>query len=72
MILDKIVAATKIRIDQAKTRKPFDMVKSQAYKESHLPITKGVVIKERTFEKALSKPGINFICEIKKRLLQKA
>jgi indole-3-glycerol phosphate synthase len=78
MILDKIVVATKIRIEQAKTRKPFDMVKSQAlslaasffsspsHQESHFPITKGVGINEGVFEKALSKPGINFICEIKK------
>ncbi|OEG70445.1 indole-3-glycerol phosphate synthase [Candidatus Endomicrobiellum trichonymphae] len=57
MILDKIVAATKVRVEKAKLQKPFETVKREALNK-----------KENfdSFEKALSKEDINFICEVKK------
>ena len=57
MILDKIVAATKIRVEKAKLQKSFETVKKEALNK------KG---KSVSFEKALSKEGMNFICEVKK------
>ncbi|MDR1122605.1 MAG: indole-3-glycerol phosphate synthase TrpC [Endomicrobium sp.] len=58
MILDKIVAATRIRVNKEKSKKSFEAIKREA-----LSITGKLPYK---FEEALSKPRINFICEIKK------
>ncbi|GHT05258.1 indole-3-glycerol phosphate synthase [Endomicrobiia bacterium] len=58
MILDKIVAATKIRVEKAKLQKSFKTAKREAL----LNKKKNFV----SFKKALSKAGINFICEVKK------
>ncbi|MDR0800256.1 MAG: indole-3-glycerol phosphate synthase TrpC [Endomicrobium sp.] len=57
MILDKIVAATKIRVEKAKLQKSFETVKKEALNKK---------VKSVSFEKALSKEGMNFICEVKK------
>ncbi|GHT43393.1 indole-3-glycerol phosphate synthase [Endomicrobiia bacterium] len=58
MILNKIVDATRIRVDKEKSKKSFDTIKKEALEIAWTSCYK--------FEKALSKPGINFICEIKK------
>jgi anthranilate phosphoribosyltransferase len=58
MILNKIVVATRIRVAKEKSKKSFDTIKKEA-----LSITDTSSYK---FEKALSKLGINFVCEIKK------
>ncbi|MDR2817957.1 MAG: indole-3-glycerol phosphate synthase TrpC [Endomicrobium sp.] len=57
MILDKIVAATRIRVNKEKSKKSFDVVKKEALNTAEKLSYK--------FEEALSKPSINFICEIK-------
>jgi indole-3-glycerol phosphate synthase len=58
MILDKIVAATRIRVDEEKSKKSFDVVKKEALNVE--------VTSSYNFKEALAKPSINFICEIKK------
>jgi indole-3-glycerol phosphate synthase len=58
MILDKIVAAARIRVNKEKSKKSFEAVKKEA-----LNIAGKLSYK---FEEALSKPKINFICEVKK------
>lgn len=55
-ILDKIVAATRIRVEREKTDVPFDELAKQPQPERE-PFA---------FEKALAGPGISFICEVKK------
>ena len=57
MILDKLAQSTKNRLKQEKKTIPLEVVKKQA-----LDMPKG----KFEFEKALAKPGINFICEVKK------
>ncbi|MDR3256257.1 MAG: indole-3-glycerol phosphate synthase TrpC [Endomicrobium sp.] len=57
MILDEIVAATKIRVKKTKLQKSFKAIKEE------------VLNKKKSFfyfEKVLSMSGINFICEIKR------
>ncbi|MDR3071854.1 MAG: indole-3-glycerol phosphate synthase TrpC [Endomicrobium sp.] len=58
MILDKIITATKLRVRKENNKKPFSVVKKEA-----LNIDNTLHCK---FEEALSNPGVNFICEIKK------
>ena len=58
MILDDIIAATKIRVEKAKKAIPLEEMKRAALA---LPITQ-----EFPFEKALTGDGIRFICECKK------
>ena len=58
MILDEIAIYTKQRIDRKKEILPLSELKARALdmnKDTGFP-----------FEKALSKPGISFICEVKK------
>ncbi len=56
-ILDEIAEYTKKRIEEAKMTKPLEQLKEEAKK-----LPKG----EFSFEKALKKEGISFICECKK------
>jgi indole-3-glycerol phosphate synthase len=58
MILDNIVAATKIRIEKDKERVSFEEMKKRARK---LPAVTGF-----PFEAALRTEDISFICEVKK------
>ncbi|NLV20823.1 MAG: indole-3-glycerol phosphate synthase TrpC [Syntrophomonadaceae bacterium] len=58
MILDTIAAVTKKRIEQKKTEIPFEKIKKAA-----LSINAATGF---PFEKALNKPDISFICEVKK------
>lgn len=58
MILEKIIDATKIRVAKTKADKSLDDIKSKA-----LAL---VSSSSCLFEEALSKPGINFICEVKR------
>ncbi|GAB1402207.1 indole-3-glycerol phosphate synthase TrpC [Elusimicrobiota bacterium] len=58
MILDEIVAKTKIRISKLKESKSFDNLKSE--------VKLMAVNKKFLFEKALNKKDIAFICEVKK------
>lgn len=58
MILDEIVKKTKERVKALKQEKPLEIIKEEAMmlnKETGFP-----------FEKALKKPGLSFICEVKK------
>ena len=57
MILDKIAACARKRVALAKEKLPFQTLREQAL---------AVDVKVPDFEKALSLPGISFICEIKK------
>ncbi len=57
MILDRIVTATKVRVEKAKLQKSFETVKKEALNKKK---------SFASFKKALSKSGINFICEVKK------
>lgn len=57
MILEKIAAAAKIRVEKAKK-----VISEQDMIEQALQMEKG----EFLFEKALRKDGISFICEVKK------
>jgi len=57
MILDKIAAKTRERVENAKRKVPFSEIKTQA---QSLP--KG----DFAFEKAIAKSGLSFICEVKK------
>ncbi|MDR1941071.1 MAG: indole-3-glycerol phosphate synthase TrpC [Endomicrobium sp.] len=62
MILDKIAAAAKIRVAKAKLANPLPLLQSvlqseNKFKRDCVPFP---------FEAALSKPGLNFICEVKK------
>ena len=56
-ILEEIAEYTKTRIEEEKKRKSFEEVKKKA-----LSLPKG----DFSFEKALKKDGISFICECKK------
>ena len=56
-ILEEIAEYTKTRIEEEKRVRPFDEVKKMA-----LSLPKG----DFSFEKALKKDGISFICECKK------
>ena len=58
MILDKIVAATEIRIAKEKQEQSFEAVKAEALA---LP-----AVQDFPFEKALREQDFNFICEVKK------
>lgn len=57
MILDDIAAKTRIRVENAKAALPFTSLRAET---EQLPKEK------RPFQAALEKPGISFICEIKK------
>lgn len=58
MILDKLAASTRVRVDRLKKEKPFAAVKAEAL----------AIVPEKPFcfEKALKKEDIAFICEVKK------
>lgn len=58
MILDNIVAATKIRVEKDKERVSFEVMQKEALK---LPVDTGF-----PFEAALRTEDITFICEVKK------
>ena len=58
MILDEIIAATKIRVEKAKQAIPLEEMKQAALA---MPINQ-----DFPFEKALTGEGIRFICECKK------
>lgn len=58
MILDKIVAFTKKRLDEEQKVKPLSLVKSEA---EAMEVTSAFA-----FEKALKTPDVAFICEVKK------
>lgn len=58
MILDKLAASTRVRVDRLKKEKPLAAVKAEAL----------AIVPEKPFcfEKALKKEDIAFICEVKK------
>ncbi|HPU63287.1 MAG TPA: indole-3-glycerol phosphate synthase TrpC, partial [Mobilitalea sp.] len=63
-ILNTIAKATKLRVENSKERLPLSKIKEKIYEASHLP---DYLSQEAfPFEKALKKPGISFICEVKK------
>lgn len=57
MILDKLAASTRLRVEEDKKKISPDKMKEQA-----LAMPKGAF----AFENRLKKPGIHFICEVKK------
>jgi indole-3-glycerol phosphate synthase len=57
MILDKIAEKTRERVENAKKAVSFSEIKTQAQ-----ALPKG----DFEFEKAIAKPGLSFICEVKK------
>jgi len=57
MILDKIVEATKIRVEKSMEAVSFETLYSRALCSGYL---------NHRFEKALRKDGLSFICEVKK------
>lgn len=58
MILDEIAAKTRIRVEESKRRISMEEMKANALKiDSHTDFP---------FEQELRKPGISFICEVKK------
>ena len=58
MILDKIAADTKLRVNKAKRKIPFSQMRAMAYeKEKNTGFP---------FEKMLKEPGMHYICEVKK------
>lgn len=58
MILGKIAADTKLRIEKAKRKVPFSEIRQQAHAKE---LNTGF-----PFEEMLRKPGIHYICEVKK------
>ena len=56
-ILEQLAAYAKVRTEQAKQAVPLEIIRQQA-----LALPKG----DFSFERALQKPGISFICECKK------
>ncbi len=69
MILERIVKATKDRIKQEKLKYPEEVIKMSAAK---MALRQGfgspasIIPGKLCFEEAMSRPGINFLCEIKK------
>ena len=59
-ILDEIAAKTKVRVEAAKQKLPLSDIIKKA-----VSMTEGESI-HNNFEDALKKPGISFICEVKK------
>jgi indole-3-glycerol phosphate synthase len=57
MILDTIAASTRKRVDAQKEKKSLDAVKKEALRCGGTP---------SLFEDALRRPGVSFICEVKK------
>jgi indole-3-glycerol phosphate synthase len=67
MILEKIAAATRKRIEAKKKLHSPELVEIAALNAAHPTQTlKTAKTGRRLFEKALSAPGISFICEIKR------
>lgn len=64
MILDTLAESTKIRVEKAKLQITPELMKQKAYLKINMNAPAGE--REFTFEKALKKEGISFICEIKK------
>lgn len=66
MILDRIVAATRMRVAQEKERRPLDVVRKEAIRiaQDELAHAKGGTY-DFPFEQALRAQDINFICEVK-------
>jgi len=63
-ILYIIAEATKTRVEKSKERLPLNKLKEKIFETSYLP---DKLQKEAfPFEKAIYKPGISFICEVKK------
>ena len=57
MILDRIAADSKLRVNKAKRKIPFSRMRVMAYeKEKNTGFP---------FEKMLKEPGMHYICEVK-------
>jgi indole-3-glycerol phosphate synthase len=62
MILDDIAASTRLRVEKAKAARSPDAVRDAALLQSGNSLDDSVTV----FEQALAKPGLSFICEVKK------
>lgn len=58
MILEKIVAATRLRVERMKELLPLEKIRDKAYSAD--------ITSDFPFEKALRKQDISFICEVKR------
>lgn len=63
-ILDRIVAATKIRVEKQKERLPLERLRSELFEGEQLKRFHNRPL--FAFEKAIKKKGMSFICEVKK------
>jgi indole-3-glycerol phosphate synthase len=73
MILDEIAARTRLRVEKAKATRPLEQVREAALTQAVVSRTSlaGAETSTRSaekpaFERALSEPGLSFICEVKK------
>jgi len=64
MILEKLAESTRRRVEAAKKKAPFEELKSRIFYKGKAK--KFHQREDFAFEKALSKEGISFICEVKK------
>ena len=64
MILDRIIEATKVRVEKSKAQIPLEDMKKAALKR--LVREKEMPIIELPFYQAIAKEGMSFICEVKK------
>lgn len=64
MILEKLAESTRRRVEAAKKKAPFEELKSRIFYKGK--VNKFHQREDFAFEKALSKEGISFICEVKK------
>jgi indole-3-glycerol phosphate synthase len=60
MILDKIAASTRLRVEQKKQALPLETIRDRALADSF------TAPYPFPFERALAMPGLSFICEVKK------
>lgn len=63
MILDELAESTRKRVEQSKEQIPLGKMMDLASEACHRP---GKALPPFAFEKALKKPGMSFICEVKK------
>jgi indole-3-glycerol phosphate synthase len=66
MILEKIAEATRRRVKNAKKSVPIEEVKRMAQKKAVPSLANQSAFNIFPFEAALKKPGVSFICEVKK------
>lgn len=64
MILEEIAASTRKRVEQEKSERPPEQVRSRAFEAAQREMREHGAV--NPFTAALRKPGVSFICEVKK------